>query len=330
MLRFVGDFPLEELRAYKPALTAQEDFDSFWAEMNACIPDRIHADITWFPYPLTQVKVADVSIHSWDGTPLRAWIIIPNDGQETFPALLHFHGYTGSRGHVSEFLKWALQGIAVISFEVRGQGFSPDYARYPNGNRIPGWMTLGIEVKEQYYYANVYRDVMACVDWAFQLDFINSKKVGVFGESQGGALTLVAAGLRNKFCLAMPDFPFMSHISRGIKVATGGPYPELLHFIKFQDPKMERYEKVMTTLSYFDVMNLCPKITIPTLMSIGLEDIITPPSTVFAAYNHLGNKEIELQVYPEYGHEPNPYNEEERIKYVAKYLLHTDGEVKST
>ncbi|MFF2447432.1 acetylxylan esterase [Neobacillus sp. NPDC058068] len=321
MLRLIGDFPLEKLKTYKPTLTAQADFDSFWEEMNCFIPQTIESDITWIDYPAASLRVADVSIKSWDGTPIRAWLMIPTNGGGPFPALLHFHGYTGSRGQIGEFLKWALQGIAVVSFEVRGQGFTPDNARYPNGNQTPGWMTLGIEEKEKYYYANVYRDVLACVDWAFQLDGIDPERVGVYGESQGGALTLIAAALRSNLCLAMPDYPFMSDIRRAVQVAGSGPYLELLNYVKFRDPRMENYEQLMTKLSYFDVMNFSSRIKIPTLMSIGLEDIVTPPSTVFAAYNHLANKEIELKTYPGNGHEPNPFNEEERIKFVAEYLL---------
>ncbi len=43
----------------------------------------------------------------------------------------------------------------------------------------------------------------------------------------------------------------------------------------------------MNTLAYFDIMNLADRVKVPVLMSIGLIDRVTPPSTVFAAYNHL-------------------------------------------
>ncbi|MDI5790590.1 acetylxylan esterase [Bacillus licheniformis] len=54
----------------------------------------------------------------------------------------------------------------------------------------------------------------------------------------------------------------------------------------------------MHTLSYFDVMNLAQLVKATVLMSIGLVDTITPPSTVFAAYNHLEtDKEIKVYRY---------------------------------
>jgi cephalosporin-C deacetylase len=39
------------------------------------------------------------------------------------------------------------------------------------------------------------------------------------------------------------------------------------------------------------------------LVSIGLIDQITPPSTVFAAYNHIGSEQKEIKVYRYFGHE---------------------------
>lgn len=61
----------------------------------------------------------------------------------------------------------------------------------------------------------------------------------------------------------------------------------------------------MNTLAYFDIMNLADRVKVPVLMSIGLIDRVTPPSTVFAAYNHL-ETEKELKVYRYFGHEYIP------------------------
>jgi cephalosporin-C deacetylase len=64
----------------------------------------------------------------------------------------------------------------------------------------------------------------------------------------------------------------------------------------------ERVDAVFHTLSYLDVVNHARRITSPALFSVGLTDLITPPSTVFAAYNYFaGDKQIE--VYSFNGHE---------------------------
>ena len=59
---------------------------------------------------------------------------------------------------------------------------------------------------------------------------------------------------------------------------------------------------MFATLSYVDVVNHARRHGRPALFSVGLSDDITPPSTVFAAYNHYrGPKEI--AVYPFNQHE---------------------------
>lgn len=64
----------------------------------------------------------------------------------------------------------------------------------------------------------------------------------------------------------------------------------------------DRVEQVFDTLAQFDVVNHCRRILVPALFSVGLVDTITPPSTVFNAYNHYaGMKQIE--VYQFNGHE---------------------------
>jgi cephalosporin-C deacetylase len=59
---------------------------------------------------------------------------------------------------------------------------------------------------------------------------------------------------------------------------------------------------VFATLSYFDAVNHGRRLAVPALFSVGLADLVTPPSTVFAAFNHYaGDKSIE--VYEFNGHD---------------------------
>lgn len=61
----------------------------------------------------------------------------------------------------------------------------------------------------------------------------------------------------------------------------------------------DRVEAVFTTLSYVDVVNHAKRAQPPALLSVGLADDITPPSTVFAAFNHYAG----TAVYEFNGHE---------------------------
>jgi cephalosporin-C deacetylase len=141
------------------------------------------------------------------------------------------------------------------------------------------------------------------------------------GESQGGGIALAAAGLDSDIKLLISDFPFLTHIEKGMETALSGPYVEVGLYFKYNDPTRNTYDQIMQNLSYVDAMNFCPDITCPVLMSIGLKDTVTPPETVFAAYNNLATNEKEIDIYPDYGHEPNHFKEERRLEVISNYLL---------
>jgi cephalosporin-C deacetylase len=322
MGRHVGDFPLSELKTYKPKLVSiPADFEQFWQEKKAEVSrSSIKVDIAWKQYCIASVEWAAVTLHSWDRTPLKGMLIRPK-GMEEGPVLLHFHGYTGNKGLPVDFLKWVLLGITVISFDVRGQGDSPDFARYENGSRIPGWMLSGILDKEGYYYTNVYKDLMTQLLWIKNDAPIRPTKIGVHGSSQGGGLALVAAALDEDVSFVVSDWPFITHFERALDVALSGPYMEIVQYFKLHDPQLQTYETVMNTLSYIDVLYFCPQINVPVFMAIGLEDPITPPSTVFAAFHHLNSKEKKLEIYPHFVHEVNPFHEEKKIEFIYQQFF---------
>ena len=111
----------------------------------------------------------------------------------------------------------------------------------------------------------------------------------------------------------MADYPYLSNFERAVDVALEQPYLEInSYFRRNSDPEGE--EKVFETLSYFDLINLAGWVKQPTLMAIGLIDQVTPPSTVFAAYNHL-ETDKELKVYRYFGHEFIPAFQTEKLSF---------------
>jgi cephalosporin-C deacetylase len=79
-------------------------------------------------------------------------------------------------------------------------------------------------------------------------------------------------------------------------------------------------DDVLRTLSYFDGVNFAKRAAAPALFSVALMDLICPPSTVYAAYNHYsGEKEIE--VYRFNDHEGGEsYQRQTQIRWLDKLL----------
>ncbi len=113
------------------------------------------------------------------------------------------------------------------------------------------------------------------------------------------------------------DVPFLTHFRRALEVTDENPYGGLRLYLRTHRREEER---VFRTLSYFDGRNFAARATVPALFSVGLEDDITPPSTVFAAYNeYAGPKEI--RVWPFNGHEaPSHEHTVDRLEFAARIL----------
>ncbi len=313
------DLPLEQLRTYKPEPTRREDFERFWQsslDRLAEIPPDY--DLTPYDYPARGVRVYEITYRGFNGASIGGWFAVP-DRTGPHPGLVIYHGYNwAADGNLHDTVNWALHGYAALHMFVRGQqGHSVDNIVPTHGNTV-GWMTKGIQSPEQYYYRAVYMDAVRALEILASMDEVDSSRIGVTGGSQGGALALAAAALSPIPKAAAADYPYLSHFERAIDVTPKGPYLELNeYFRRYSNPAIE--ETARATLSYFDIMNLAPSITCPTWISIGLVDEITPPSTVFAVYNHLTcPKDISVHRY--FGHEYIPGAHEAKLRMLMRHL----------
>lgn len=140
---------------------------------------------------------------------------------------------------------------------------------------------------------------MRAVEVAAGLDNVDAGRIGVTGVSQGGGLTLAAAALApQRVRLAAPCVPYLCHYERAVEMAEG-PYREIGDYVRAWP---ERADRVFETLSYFDNLNLADRIRGKVLISLGLWDVICPPSTIYAVINRMRCPK-EVNVHPCTGHE---------------------------
>jgi len=312
----IYDMPLEELQAYKPPLTRQADFEAFWERTLAeAARAPLNAELVACDYPVLGADLYEAFYDGWRGARICGWFLVPH-GKGPFPTLIQYHGYSGNKGEVAPLLIWALQGYAVLAVDVRGQsGRSTDPAAYPEGH-IKGYMTAGILDPESYYYRGVYVDCVRAIDLVCARPECDAAHIGLTGVSQGGALSLAVAALDSRPVLTMPEVPYLCHFKRAVDMAAVMPYLEISDYIRVW-PKREA--QVWRTLSYFDNLNLAPRIRCATLMDVGLLDDCCPPSSIYAAYNRISAPK-EIVPYPYHKHEQIGPFWEYKLRWAHHYL----------
>jgi cephalosporin-C deacetylase len=346
-----------EFKNYKPELTRKPDFERFWQmAVEEIFPSKngvpswridvesreiseeyqvsFDLELEQYLYPIDKVKVYKASLEAADGTLLHGWYLHPTDADKDHrvPGLVRFHGYSSNKGKISELLLWALQGYAILAMDVRGQcGDTPDARVYSSG-AFSGWLTLGLDSPMEYYYRQVYLDSIQLTEALARRPEIDPAKIGLFGNSQGGALALVSAAMLTYFSKQFKDItariavvnagiPFLADMHRAYKEHSDGPWMEFDWYFRMYDPLHEREDEIFELLSYFDVMNFAPWVNCPILVSVGLKDTACPPPTIFALYNHLGSGEKEIIPYADYGHESNDNQVDKQIIFFAEKLL---------
>lgn len=144
-----------------------------------------------------------------------------------------------------------------------------------------GYLSNGLQSRDTYYMRKVYAALVRAVDYVTSLPEWDGRNVLVQGNSQGAALSLVLAGLDPRVTAVACAHPALSDMAAYAQKGRTGGYP---HFgNKYRDVVLT--PEVITTLSYYDVVNFARRITCPVYMTWGYNDNVCPPTTSWAVWN---------------------------------------------
>ncbi len=321
------DLPLPELRGYLPERDEPADYDAFW--QRTLIEQRVHATVPRFEEVnagYTQLVTEDVTFSGYDGQPIRGWLLTPRHLAGPLPTVVTYIGYGGGRGLLGEWTGLPSAGIAHFVMDLRGQGSghrSGDTGDGPlGGPHLGGFMTLGIDDPDSYYYRRLFVDAVHAVEAAQAHPAVDSSRVIISGGSQGGGITLAAAALTQHVNDTPPigaivDVPFLAHMRHATEITGTAPYSEIAGYLR---TRRHEVGAVFRTLSYFDGVNFATRSTMPAMFSVGLLDDVCPPSCVFAAHNHYGGPK-RMKVYPYNGHEQGgAFQDVEHLRFIRELV----------
>ena len=141
-----------------------------------------------------------------------------------------------------------------------------------------GYLTNGLDNKDNYYMKHVYVACVRAIDYLCSLPEWDGKNVFVQGGSQGGALSLITAGLDPRVTACVANHPALADMAGYLDNRAGG-YP---HFNRLNS--MLTPEKV-ATMAYYDVVNFARRITCPVYLTWGYNDNVCPPTTSYIVWN---------------------------------------------
>jgi cephalosporin-C deacetylase len=317
------DLPLDKLREYRTTTEEPAGLDDWWAERLGA------ARALAKPLQLTRhepglygpLEVYDAEFSGAGGDRIKAWYIKPLDAASAGKIMVRFIGYGGGRGLPTEHVLLPAAGYGVLVMDTRGQGgrWSPG-ATADGGGQGTGpenslVMTRGVTTPEDYYYTRLFTDAALAVDAALELS--DGAPVAVGGASQGGGLSLAAAALQpENVAVCHADVPFLCDIQRAVTFSPNAPYTEIAEFLA---QHVDLVDVTLNTLRYIDCALLARRITATTLVSVGLMDMVCPPSTVFAAYNEItAGKDI--AVHPFSGHDVPRLHNERQLRHLREHL----------
>jgi len=294
----------------QPTVTDPADFDAFWA--NAISEARkvnLDPKITLMPERCTsEANVFHISFQNEiPGSRIYGILSMPKKAGK-YPAILRVPG-AGVRPYAGDS-RTAGMGFITLEIGIHGIPVNLDPQVYLDlgAGALNGYNAVKMNDKNTHYYKRVYLGCVKAVDFIFTLPEFNGTDVAVTGGSQGGALTIVTAGLDKRIKYMAALYPALCDHTGYLNKRAGG-WP---HYFKNAGPKPGELE----TLAYYDVVNFGRRVTAPGFYTWGYNDLTCPPTSMYSAFNVITAPK-ELTIYQETGHWTFP----EQVEVLNNWLL---------
>ena len=283
----------------KPTTELPVDFVQFWDNAKAeAAKVPMDVKLTLLPDRCTEkVNVYQASIQNYHvGTRLYGILCVPKKAGK-YPAVLKVPG-AGVRPYSGD-VALAEKGIISLEIGIHGIPVTMDPTVYVDMSRsvLDGYMFYNLDDRDRYYYKRVYLGCVRAIDFLYSLPEFDGANLGVTGGSQGGALSIVTAGLDSRVKYLAAFYPALCDLTGYLHGRAGG-WPHLFNEAnKAFNAKKDKIE----TSKYYDVVNFARFVKAPGQYSWGYNDVTCPPTSMFSAYNVIQAPK-ELFIYEETGH----------------------------
>ena len=301
----VVDMPLSRLKEYQGVNPRPKDFDQYWDEaLDELNTVDLDPKFTSYDLPSSVADSYELTFSGTKGARIYTKFLKPKSINGKAPAVLIFHGLSGSSPEWSDAIKYVSEGYVVAMLDTRGQGgYSEDVGGVAGTTYTTPFMRGFDGEPKDLHCRDLFLDTAALAKVIMSLEYVDETRVAATGGSQGGALTLACASLVPSLKLCAPVYPYLCDYKRVWDMDLDkGAYEGIRYYLRHFDPRHEHIDEFFEKLGYIDLQFLAPRIKAKVYMSTGLMDTTCPPSTQFAAYNKI-TSDKKMEIYPDYGHE---------------------------
>lgn len=278
------------------------DFDAFWKKQREELDKIPVKELERVAIPAAkykdQVVCYDVKVACAGATPVSGYLCMPKDAKpKSLPAIVTFQG-AGVLGawQEPEFGKKAI----ALNINAHGIVNGKPYKFYRElklgSGRLDNYAHYGVWKKDLYYYKGVYTRVMRALDYVKTLPEWDGKNLFVYGASQGGTQSIVAAAMDKDVTYCHAGVPALCDHSAVYADRTPG-WPRVV--TKQKSTLKEQDKWFMIVLNYYDVAHFAKRVKCEISVSAGLLDHTCSPTSVMSAYNNIpADVKKSIQIVP--------------------------------
>lgn len=275
----------------EPTIKLPDDFKQFWdSEKAKAAKVPLKPRMTLMPEKCTDnvdVYLIEYQNHAI-GSMMHGVLCMPKKSGK-YPAVLRVPG-AGVRGYNGD-INLASKGIITLEIGIHGIPVNLPVQTYSNlgSGALNNYMSFNLDNRDTYYYKRVYLGCSRAIDFLYTLEQFDETRLAVTGGSQGGALSIITAGLDDRVKFLAPQYPALCDLTGYLHGRAGG-WPHM-----FRDSNESNIQKKVEVAGYYDVVNFARFVTVPGFYCWGYNDTVCPPTSMYAAYNVIpGDKELML------------------------------------
>ena len=270
-----------EIDEYEPDPADFDEFWNGWKAKLAAVP--MSPQVTpLFPDPNAQTKDFRISLGQIDGRRVYGYLSIP-PGNGPFPAIITHSSFGGNANFCIPRPEIALE-VGAISLSIWMHNTQPDIEDF-NAYKPEVWGD-----KDRIYHRYGVLGLVRAMDFIESLPEYNGRDLGLFGVSEGGGMSMLAAAVDDRPTMVGASiFAMSEHTGFKYDRASGFPF-FLLRGSTGWPPQID--PQAVEDTKYYDAMRAAKRIDVPFYGTTSYQDETVMPATNFSAFNKLKGSSV--------------------------------------